>query len=125
MAGVFLCIHNFVPHSHAEISISKSTHKHHGDDHHEHERDAGSSESSPLELPTHQESVAKYIVKHNSEHSDLSPELLYDTTVAYSPATLDPIILAYLLPPGNFRLKWDDLRISSSYLRGPPSLILS
>ena len=125
MAGLFLCMHNLVPHSHAEISITKGTHEHHGDDHHEHDRDAGSSESSPLELPSHQESVAKYIIKHNSELSDFLPELLYDGTVVYSPATLDPIILSYVLPPGNFRLKWDYLSISSSYLRGPPSLTLS
>ena len=125
MAGLFLCIHNFVPHSHAEIPITKSTHQHHGGHHHEHERGAGSSESSPLELPSHQESVAKYIIKHNSELSDFSPELVYDTTGVYSLAKSYPITLSYVLPPGDFLFRWDYLRISSSYLRGPPSIILS
>ena len=124
MAGVFLCMHNFVPHSHAEISVSKSTHEHHGDDH-QHDGDAGSSESSPLELPSHQESVAKYIIKHNSEPSHFAPELLYHIPGVYLLAELDPITLSHVFPPGRFRFKWDDLNTSSYYLRGPPSLILS
>ena len=125
MAGLFLCIHNFVPHSHAEISITKSTHEHHGDDHHEHDTDNDSSESIPLELPSHQESVAKYIIKHNSEPSHFAPELLYYTPGVFSLAQSDPITLSIFPATRNCRLQWDFLRVSSSYLRGPPSLILS
>ena len=125
MAGVFLCIHNFVPHSHAEVSITKSTHEHHGDHRHEHERGAGSSESSPLELPSHQESVAKYIIKHHSEQTHIAPEVLYYFPGVHSLDQTDPITLSYLPSQGNYRLNWSYYSISSSYLRGPPSLILS
>ena len=124
LAGVFLFMHNIVPHSHSDVSL-KSTHQHHGGHHHEHESDNDSSKSDPLELPSHQESVAKYIVKHNSEQTHFAPELLYYTPGVYSLDQTDPIMLSYVPPQRNYRLNWDYLSVSSSYLRGPPSIIIS
>ena len=125
LAGVFLFMHNFAPHNHIETSITKSTHQHHGDVHHEHDSDDESSKGNPLELPSHQESVAKYIIKHNSEQIHFSPELLYYTPGVYSLDKTDPLTLSYVPRQRSYRYNWDYLSISSSYLRGPPSLILS
>jgi hypothetical protein len=125
LAGVFLCMHNFVPHSHAEIAAAKSTHHHAQDDHHHQHEDRGSTEDGPLEVPSHQESVAKYIIKHHSEQTHVPPELLYDIPGVHSLNQTDPITLSYFPSQGNYRFNWTYYSVSSSYLRGPPAVILS
>lgn len=125
LAGLFLFMHNFVPHNHIETSITKSTHQHHHNDHHDHDGDDETSKNNPLKLPSHQESVAKYIVKHNTEQSHFAPELLYYTPGVYSLDQTDPITLSYVPSTRNYSFRWDYLYIPSSYLRGPPSLFLS
>lgn len=133
VAGLFLCVHNFIPHNHAEVSEIVSSHYHHGDAQHgdvqhDHEIPAADDESEasdPLELPDHQENVAKYIIKHHSEQIVFAPDLLIYIAGVYAINQPDPLTLSYLPNTRSYRLRWDCLLISSSYLRGPPSLILS
>lgn len=129
IAAVFLCIHNFIPHDHVQASVNKSAAHHHGDgQQHEHESqpgDDGSERGDPLELPSHQESVAKYIIKHHSEETNFAPELQFHIQSVYAISQADSITLFKLPPSGSYVPEWDYLLISSSYLRGPPSLVVS
>lgn len=129
VAAVFLCIHNFIPHNHAEPVVVESAAHHHGDgQQHEHQKPAGDDQpesSDPVELPSHQENLAKYIIKHHSEETEFAPEFQFHIPGVFAVNQADPNTLSYLPPTRRFALDWRYLRISSSYLRGPPSFIAS